>query len=103
LKSKYREIVLGTNSRIEALGNGDVRHTRIHASEPLVPDPSCFEWKLLLTSCKLPGTDKIPLELLQTESQTLHYMVHMLVYSLITFKRPGLYLKCSVRFMKDII
>ena len=55
-------------------------------SEPLVPDPSCLEWKLLLTSCKSPGTDKIPLELLQTEGQTLHCVVHTLVYSLITFK-----------------
>lgn len=86
MKLKYRDIVLGTNSRIEAIGNGSVRHIQIRASEPLVPDPICFEWQLLLTSCKSPGTDKIPLELLQTEGQTLHSVVYTLVYSLIAFK-----------------
>ena len=86
MKSKYRDIVLGTNSRIEAIGNSSVRHAQIHTSEPLVPDPICFEWHLLLTSCKSPGTDKIALELLQTEGQTLHSVVYTLVYSLITFK-----------------
>ena len=54
----------------EILGNGGVRHTKVHTTEPLVSDPSYFEWKLLLTSCKSPGTDKIPSELLQTEGQT---------------------------------
>lgn len=85
MNTKYREIVLGTNRRIVALGNDRFRHTQVHTSEPLVPDPSCFEWKLLLTSCISPGTDKIPLKLLQTEGQTLHSVVHTLVYSLITF------------------
>lgn len=85
LKFKYREIELGTNSRIETLGTGGVRHIQIHTSEPLVPDPICFEWKLLLTSCKSPGSDKIPLELLPTEGQTLHSVVCTLVNSLITF------------------
>lgn len=70
MKTKCGEIVLGTNRRIEALGNCGVRYTKVHNTEPLVPDPSGFEWKLLLTSCKSPGTVKIPLELLQTEGQT---------------------------------
>ena len=86
MNTKYREIVLGSNRKIVALGNDGFRHTQVRTSEPLVPDPSCFEWKLLLTSCKSPSTDKIPLEPLQTEGQTLHPVVHTLVYSVITFK-----------------
>ena len=75
-----------TNRRIGAFGNSDVRQTKIHTTEPLVPDPSFFDLKLLLKSCKLRGTDKVPLELLQTEGHTLHSEVHTLVYSLLTFQ-----------------
>jgi hypothetical protein len=41
----------------------DVRQTEIYTAEPLVPEPSAFEFELAiekLQSCKSPGIDQIP-------------------------------------------
>jgi len=46
----------------------DVRQTKIHTAEPLVPEPSAFEVELAIEepkSHKLPGTDQIPAELVK--------------------------------------
>jgi hypothetical protein len=39
---------------------GDVRQIGIHTAEPLIPDPSPFEFETAITDlikCKLPGSD----------------------------------------------
>jgi len=49
-------------------GVNDVRQTEIHTAEPLVPEPSAFEFDLAiekLKSQKSPGIDKIPAELIE--------------------------------------
>jgi len=49
-------------------GVNDVRQTKIHTAEPLVPEQSGFEVKLAiekLKSHKSPGTDQIPAELIK--------------------------------------
>ena len=46
-------------------GVNDIRHTEIHTAQPLVPEPSAFEFELAienLKSHKLPGIDQIPAE-----------------------------------------
>ena len=50
-----------------------VRQTEIHTEEPLVPEPSAFEFKLAieLKSHKLPGTDQIPTELIKAGGGTI--------------------------------
>jgi len=47
-------------------GAKDVRQEEIHTAEPLVPEPSAFEFELAiekLKSHKSPGIDQIPVEL----------------------------------------
>ena len=46
----------------------DVRKTEIHTAEPLEPQPSALEFELAigkLNSCKSPGIDQIPAELIK--------------------------------------
>jgi len=48
-------------------GVDDVRQTKIHTAEPLVPEPSAFEIKMAieyLVRPKSQGTDQIPAELI---------------------------------------
>jgi hypothetical protein len=52
-----------------------VRQTKIHATEPLVPDSSPFEVEIAVLkfkSCKLPVIDQSPAELIQAGDETLH-------------------------------
>ena len=49
-------------------GAKDVRQEEIHTAEPLVPEPSEFEFELAnekLKKHKSPGTDQIPAELIK--------------------------------------
>jgi len=47
-------------------GVNDVRHTEIHTAEPLVPEPSAFEFAIgKLKSHKSPGIDQILAELIK--------------------------------------
>ena len=49
-------------------GAKDVRQEEIHTAEPLVPEPSAFEFELAiekLKSHKSPGIDQIPAELIK--------------------------------------
>jgi len=51
-----------------------VRQTEMHAAEPLLPEPSCFEVEIAIAKlkrCKSPGTDQILAELIQTGGNTL--------------------------------
>jgi hypothetical protein len=49
-------------------GVSDVRQNEIHTAEPLVPEPSVFEFEFdieKLRSHKSPGVDQIPAELIK--------------------------------------
>jgi len=63
-------------------GVNDVRQTKIHTAEPLVPEPSAFEFELAterLKSHKSTGTDQIPVEFIKAGGRTLHYEIHILI------------------------
>ena len=50
----------------------DVRQTKIHTAEPIVPEPSAFEFEFViekLKSQKSPGVDQIPAELIKSGSR----------------------------------
>jgi hypothetical protein len=52
---------------LDVRGVNDVRQTKIHTAEPLVPEPSAFEFEMAieyLVRPKSPGTDQIPAELI---------------------------------------
>ena len=55
-------------------GAKDVRQGEIHTAEPLVPEPSAFEFELAienLKSHKSPGIDQIPAELIKSGGRTI--------------------------------
>ena len=57
----------------------NVRQTGMHTAELLVPEPSAFEVELAienLRSHKLPGSDHIPAEFLETRGITIRYEIH---------------------------
>jgi len=61
----------------------DVEQTEIHTAEPLVPEPSAFEFELAiekLQSHKSPGTDQIPAELIKARGRTICYWIHKLIF-----------------------
>jgi hypothetical protein len=61
-------------------GVNDVRHTKIHTAEPLVPEPSSFEVAIeKLISYKSPGIDQIPAELIQAGGKTLRSEIHKMI------------------------
>jgi hypothetical protein len=55
-------------------GFNDVRQTEIHAAEPLVPEPSIFEFEMgveKLKRHKSPCIDQIPAELIKAGDRTI--------------------------------
>jgi hypothetical protein len=49
-------------------GDSDVRQTEIHTAEPLVPQPSVFEFEMAIVKLRgynSPGIDWIPTELIK--------------------------------------
>jgi hypothetical protein len=66
-------------------GVSNIRQTEIYAAEPLVPEPSAFEFELAiekLKSHKSPGNDQVPAELIKAGSRTIHYEIHKLINSI---------------------
>jgi hypothetical protein len=66
-------------------GVNDVRQSEIHTGEPLVTEPSAFEFDLaieLLKSHKSPGIDQILAELVKTVGKTVYYEIHKLIISI---------------------
>jgi hypothetical protein len=66
-------------------GVNGVRHTEIHTAEPLVTEPSAFEFKLAiekLRSHKSPGFDKIPAELIIAGGRAISIEIHKLIISI---------------------
>jgi hypothetical protein len=65
-------------------GVNEVRQTEIHTAEPLVPEPSAFEFELVIENLKThksPGTDQIPAELITAGGRTIRYEIHKLIVS----------------------
>ena len=63
-------------------GVKDVRQTEIHTAEPLVPEPSAFEFAIeKLKNHKSPGINQIPAELIKAGGRTMRSAIHELVIS----------------------
>jgi hypothetical protein len=63
----------------------DVRQTKMHTIEPIVPKPSSFRVKITvekLKRYKSPGTDKILAELIQAGGKTVCSEIHKLINSI---------------------
>jgi len=63
----------------------DVRQTEIHAVEPIVPEPSVFEFELAIEKLKSrisPALHKIPGELLKAGGRTFRSEIHKLITSI---------------------
>jgi hypothetical protein len=66
-------------------GVNDVRQTEIPTTEPLVPEPSVFEFDLAIKkikSHKAPGIDRSPEELIKAGCRTIHSEMHKLIISI---------------------
>ena len=60
-------------------GVSDVRHIEIHTAEPLVPEPSAFEFELVIEKLKRDkslGFDQIPGELIKAGGRTIRSEIH---------------------------
>jgi hypothetical protein len=63
----------------------EARQIEIHTAEPLVPGPSQHEVEISipkLKKYKSPGSDKIPVELIQAGGETLVSVIHKLINSI---------------------
>jgi hypothetical protein len=63
----------------------DVRQIEIHTAEPLVPDPSPFDFEIAIAELqryKSPYNDQIPAELIQAGGETLWSEIHVLINSI---------------------
>jgi hypothetical protein len=61
----------------------DIRQAEIHTAEPLVPEPSAFEFELAiekLNSHKSTGIDQIPAELIKAGGKTIRYEIHKRIF-----------------------
>jgi hypothetical protein len=66
-------------------GASDVRQTKIHTAEPLVPEPSPFEVEIAIEKLKRyksPGSGEIPAELIQAGGEILYSKIHKLIKSI---------------------
>ena len=66
-------------------GVNDVRQTQKHTAEPLVPDPSVFEFHLSIENTKSHislSIDQIPAELIKAGSRTIRYEIHKFIISI---------------------
>jgi hypothetical protein len=66
-------------------GVNDVRQTEVHTAEPLVPEPSEFEFEMAiqkLKSHKSPGIDQIPAELIKAGGRIIRSETHQLIISI---------------------
>jgi len=63
-------------------GVSDVRQTEVHTAEPLVPEPSTFEFEMFIEKLKRhksPGIDQIPKELIKAGGRTIRFVIHKLI------------------------
>jgi hypothetical protein len=60
-------------------GFSKVRQTEIHTAEPLVPEPSAFDFEMAIEKLKRhksPGIDHIPADLIKTGGRTNRSEIH---------------------------
>jgi len=70
---------------LNAHGVNDGRQTETDTAEPLLPEPSAFEFELAiekLKSHKSPVIGQIPAELIKAGNRTIHYEIHKLIISI---------------------
>jgi hypothetical protein len=63
-------------------GVSDVRQTKIHTAEPLVPEPSTFEVEIFIEKLKRhisPDIDQIPAEFIKADGRTIRSVIHKLI------------------------
>ena len=61
----------------------NVRQAEIHTAEPLVSEPSAFEFAIeKLKSHKSPGIDQIPAELIKAGGRTIRCAIHKFIISI---------------------
>jgi hypothetical protein len=63
-------------------GAKDVRQAEKDTAEPLVPEPSAFEFELAIEKLKIhksPGIDQIPAELIKTGGRTIRCAIQKLI------------------------
>jgi hypothetical protein len=61
-----------------------IRQTEIYTAEPLVPEPTAFEFELAIEELSRQeslGSDEIPRELIKAVSRTVHYEIHKIIIS----------------------
>ena len=66
-------------------GVKDIGQAEIHTAEPLVPEPSAYEFELAmnnLKSHKSPSIDRIPAELIKAGGRTICLEIHKLITSI---------------------
>ena len=66
-------------------GVNDVRQTKIHTAEQLVPEPSAFEFELSIEKLKRqksPGIGQIPAELIKSGGRNIRCEIHKLIISI---------------------
>jgi hypothetical protein len=66
-------------------GVNNVRQTEMYTAEPLVSDPSAFEFEMTtvdLKRHKSPGIDQIPAELIKARGRTTRSEIHKLIISI---------------------
>ena len=66
-------------------GVNDGGQTEIQAAEPLVPEPSAFDFELAiekLGSHKSPSIDQISAELIKAGDRTIHCEIHKVIISI---------------------
>jgi hypothetical protein len=64
----------------------DVRHTEIQTAEPLVPEPSAFEFEMAIKKLKRhksPSNDQIPAELINARGRTSRSEIHKFISSIL--------------------
>ena len=67
-------------------GVNDVRQTEIHTAEPLVPEPSAFEFEMdieKLQRHRSTGNDQIPAELIKARGRTIRSEILKLINSIL--------------------
>jgi hypothetical protein len=72
----------------------DVRHTELHTSELLVPEPSTVEFEMAIEKLKrhkAPGTDQIPAEQITAGGRAIRFEIHKLINSILNKELPGEY------------
>ena len=66
---------------LNEIGVKDVKQKEIHAAEPLVPEPSVFDFRLVIEKLKRrksPVIDQIPAELIKTGGRIIRSEIHVL-------------------------